>query len=86
MVGTGVIVAISIFCMRTPPDAVRDASVMTKNCLEVLGIQITGAERKTSLSLMKASSRSFVQEKATPFLVKSWRGRASAEKFRMNFR
>ena len=58
---------------------------MTKNGLVVLGILITGADRNASFSLMKVSSCSFPQWKATPFLVKSMSGRASVEKWGMNF-
>ena len=71
--------------MRIPPVTVREASVMTKNGLEVSGIFITGVERNTSLSLMNASSCSFPHEKAIPFLVRLWRGCASTEKLGINF-
>ena len=71
--------------MSIPPEAVREASVMTKNGLVVSGILITGADRNISLSLTKASSCSFPQLKDTPFLVRSMSGRAIAEKWGMNF-
>ena len=45
--------------MSTPPVVVREASVMTKKGLEVSDILITGADRKTSLSLTNVSSCSF---------------------------
>ena len=83
---TGMEISIRIFYISTPPEAVREALVMTKKGLAVSGILITGAERNISLSLIKALSCSFPQWKATPFLVKSWSGQASVEKFGMNFR
>ena len=71
--------------MSIPPVAVREVSVMTKKGLEISGILITGVERNISLSLTNASSCSFLHKKAVPFLVRSWRGHVSAEKFGMNF-
>ena len=58
---------------------------MTKNGLVMSGILITGADRKVSLSLMKASSCSFPQWKGTPFFVRLMSGRAITEKCGMNF-
>ena len=72
--------------MSIPPEAVREASVMTKNGLAESGILITSVERKVSLSLTKASSCSFPQWKGTPFLVKSMSGQAITKKCGMNFR
>ena len=57
--------------MSIPPEVVREASVMTKNGLEVSGILITSADKNVSLSFTKASSCSFPQWKGTPFLVRS---------------
>ena len=57
--------------MSIPPEAVREASVMTKKGLVVSGILITGADRNASLSLIKVSSCSFPQWKDTPFFVRS---------------
>ena len=72
------------FCISTPPVAIKEVSVMTKNGFIVSGMWITGAKRNTSLSLINTSSCSCFQSKGTPFLVKSWRGQARAEKFGMN--
>ena len=58
-------------CIRTPPDVVREALVMTWNGLEILGIQITGTDINISLSLTNASSCFLVQRNCTPFLVRS---------------
>ena len=66
--------------MSIPPEAVSEASVMTKNGLVVSGILITGADKNTSLSLTNASSCSFPHSNGTPFLVKSMSGRMIAEK------
>ena len=71
--------------MRTPPAAVREASIMTKKGLEVSGLLITGAERKVSFSLMNASSCSFPHRKVIPFLVRLWSGLARVEKLGINF-
>ena len=71
--------------MSTPPEAVREASAITKKGLAVSGILITGADRKVSLSLTNVLSCSFPHWKVTPFLVRSWSGQASAEKLGMNF-
>ena len=71
--------------MSTPPNAMREASIMIKNCLVTSGILITGMERKISLSLMNVSSCSFFQVKGIPFLVKSCSGQAMVEKLGMNF-
>ena len=57
--------------MSTPPEAVREASVMTKKGLAVSGILITGVDKNVSLSLTNAASCSFPHRKATPFLVRS---------------
>ena len=72
--------------MSIPPEAVREASVMTKNGLVVSSISIIGADKNVSLSLTKASSCSFPQWKGIPFLVRSRSSQASAEKCGMNFR
>ena len=66
--------------MSIPPEAVREASVMTKNGLVVSGILITGADRNVSLSLTKVPSCSFPQWKGAPFLVRLMSGRAIVEK------
>ena len=71
--------------MSTPPEAMREASVITTNGLVVSGIFSTGAERKVSLSLMNASSCSFLHKKVVPFLVRLCNSWASAEKLGMNF-
>ena len=71
--------------MSTPPEAVREALVMTKNGLVVSGILITGADRNTSLSLTKALSCPFPQLKGTPFLVRSMSGQMIVEKWGINF-
>ena len=71
--------------MSIPPDAVREASVITKNGLVVSSILITGADRNASLILTKASSCSFPQMKGTSFLVRSMSGRAIVEKWGINF-
>ena len=71
--------------MSTPPEAVREASVMTKKGLVVSGILITRVDWNVSLSLTNVSSCSFLHWKVTPFLVRSWSGWASAEKLGMNF-
>ena len=71
--------------MSIPPEAVREASIMTKKGLVVSSILITGADRNVSLSLMNALSCSFPQWKVIPFLVRSWSGQESMEKCRMNF-
>ena len=71
--------------MSTPLAAVREVLVIMKNGLAVSGILITRVERKVSLSLMNALSCSFPHWKATPFLVKSWRGHARVEKLGINF-
>ena len=71
--------------MSIPLEAVREASVMTKNGLVVSGILITGADRNISLSLTKASSCSFPQLKGAPFLVRLMSGQVIVEKCRMNF-
>ena len=85
MVSTGVKVSVGVFCISTPPEAVREVLVMTKKGLAVSGILITGVERNICLSFMNVSSCSFLQWKVTPFLVKLWSGQASVEKFGMNF-
>ena len=56
--------------MSTPPEAVREVSVMMKKGLVVSGILITGAERNISLSLMNTLFCSFPHEKVIPFLAK----------------
>ena len=71
--------------MSIPPEAVREALVITKNSLVVSGILITSVDRNISFSLMKALSYCFPQWKAIPFLVRLMRGRASVEKWGMNF-
>ena len=86
MIGTGMQVSVGVLCISTPPEVVREASVMTKNGLAVSGILITGADRNTSLSLTKASSWSFPQLKGMLFLVRSMSGQTIAEKWGMNFR
>ena len=85
MVGTWMEIPIGVFCISTPPEAVREVLVMTKKGLAVSGILITGVERNICLSFMNVSSCSFPQWKVTPFLVKLWSGQASVEKFGMNF-
>ena len=72
--------------MSIPPDAVREASVITKNGLVMSGILITSADKNASLSLTKASSCSFPQMKGTSFLVRLMSGRVIAEKWGINFR
>ena len=57
--------------MSTLPEAVREASVMTKKGLVVSGILIMGVDRKVCLSLMKVLSCSFPHWKVTPFFVRS---------------
>ena len=39
------------FCISTPPEEVRGASIITKKGLAVSGILITGVDKKVSLSL-----------------------------------
>ena len=71
--------------MSTPPEAVREASIMTKKGLVVSSILITGVDRNVSLSLMNAPSCSIPHRKVVSFLVRSWSGQASTEKLGMNF-
>ena len=85
MIGTGMVIPIGVFCMSTPPEAVREALVIMKKGLVVSGNLITGAERNISLSFTNVSFCSFPYWKAIPFLVRSWSGRASVEKLGINF-
>ena len=72
-------------CIRTPLKVVREALVMTWKGLDTSGMQMTGVDRNISVSLTNTSSCFLLHKKGVPFLVKSCRGWARAEKLGMNF-
>ena len=66
--------------MRTPPEAVREALVMTKKGLVWFGKARTGCFRKASLILMNASSWSMDHCQWAFLWVSDKRGLAMSEK------
>ena len=72
--------------MRTPPEAVREALVMTKKGLVWLGKARTGCFRKAFLILEKAISWSTDHCHWAFLCVRDSRGLARSENPGMNFR
>ena len=72
-------------CMRIAPEAVREASVIMVNGVEISGIERTGWERKQDWRVRNTVSQVGVHAQAEDFLVRSVRGRAMEEKLGMNF-
>ena len=64
---------------------VRKALVMTVNGLVMSGRVKTDLWMKVACRVLNAVLHAVVQSHFTPFLVRSWRGRAIVEKSRMNF-
>ena len=74
------------FCMRTPPEAVREASVMTKKSLVWSGKVRTGCFKNASLILEKATSWSTDHCHWAFLCVRESSGLARSENSGMNFR
>ena len=71
--------------MRTPPEAVREVSVMTKKGLVWLGKASMGCFKKASLILRKAFLWSTDHCHWAFLWVREWRGLARSENPDMNF-